>query len=107
MKLLIPAILLTLSIQIATAQDNTVTGSVQDETGKPLRYALVEDSKYETAVLSDSLGNFSIAVKPDSKLQIVSDGRRDTSLAVPAAGANLQIVLKPAADVSAATIPVE
>jgi hypothetical protein len=89
------------------AQDNTVLGSVQDETGKPLHFVFVEDSKYETAVFSDSLGNFSIPVHPDSKLQFMLEGRKQTVVTSDKIAPNLVIVLKSFADTLSPKITVE
>src|ERR1700710_728105 len=65
--------------QLAKAQINTVTGSVKDEKGNPLHFVFVGDSKYKNATFSDSLGNFAIAVHPDSKLQFQLAGHKDAT----------------------------
>ncbi len=97
MKKIYLALLVVFAATTLKAQDNTVSGSVQDETGKPLHFVFVGDSKYETAVFSDSLGNFTIPVHPDSKLQFELEGRQKTSVASDKISPNLLIVLKSAA----------
>src|ERR1700712_2560961 len=78
--------------QLTKAQTNTVTGSVKDEKGAPLHYVFVGDSQYRNATFSDSLGNFTIAVHPDSKLQFQLAGHKDATAG--ADKASLQVVLE-------------
>jgi hypothetical protein len=92
-KMLIMCLLTMVATQITKAQTNTVTGSVRDVKGHLLHYVFVADDQYKNATYSDSLGNFAIAVHPDSKLLFTSPGHRDTSVNVDKTNGDLQIVL--------------
>ena len=94
MKTLLSALLLTLTVQIAKSQTNTVTGSVQDENGRLLHYVSVEDSKYKNAVFTDSLGNFSIPLHEGSSLRFEMEGYRDTLVSADKIGQGAQIILR-------------
>ncbi|MBS1502962.1 MAG: hypothetical protein JST32_12925 [Bacteroidetes bacterium] len=86
--------------QLAKAQTATVTGTAQDQKGGFLHYVFVEDSKYKTATFSDSLGNFSITVHPDSKLQCALAGYGDTTISLGPGTTHVQVTLKDAGDAS-------
>ena len=103
MKFLFSALLIIFTIQITNAQNNTITGSVQDETGKLLHFVYVGDNKNKEAVFSDSVGNFTVAVHPDSRLLFQLDGYRDTVISADKIGAGAQIILKAIADVPVQT----
>jgi hypothetical protein len=68
-----------------------------------LHFVHVGDSKYKTDAFSDSLGNFSIAVHPDSKLIFQLEGFRDTSITAANMSTGAQIFLKAVADVPVQT----
>ncbi len=80
--------------QLIKAQTNTVSGSVKDEKGTPLHFVFVGDSESKNAVLSDSLGNFTIGIKPGSKLEFELAGYENTTINPDKNNASLQIVLK-------------
>src|ERR1700761_6865482 len=93
-KSFLMCLLLISTAQLIKAQTNTVSGSVKDEKGTPLHFVFVGDSESKNAVLSDSLGNFTIAVKPDSKLEFELAGYENTTINPDKNNAPLQIVLK-------------
>lgn len=85
-----------LAVSQVKAQNTTVTGSVKDETGKLLHYVFIDDSNYNNAELTDSLGNFTITAHPDSKLLFKLDGYRDTVISANSIAAGAPVMLKPA-----------
>lgn len=93
-KTLFMWLLTIVTAQVASAQTNA-TGSVKDEKGNPLHFVFVGDSQYKNAAYSDSLGNFTIAVHPDSKLQLELAGYQNASIDAGKNSAGLQIVLIP------------
>jgi len=86
-------LLIVITTAVTTAQNNTVAGSVKDAKGTPLRFVFVADAQYKNGAYSDSLGNFTIAVHPDSKLEFQLPGYKDTAMAVDKAGADMQVTL--------------
>ena len=111
MKLLFSVLFTALAINVMKAQNTVVTGSVKDETGKLLHYVFIDDNSYKNAELTDSLGNFTIAAHPDSKLLFKLDGYKDTVISAKAIAAGAPITLKPApsqavaADIQIETLP--
>jgi len=95
MKIILSAFLIAISIQLTKAQTVSITGSVQDEDGRLLHFVSIGDSKYETTVYTDSVGTFTIAMHPDSKLRFELEGYRDTVIAADKINQVVQIVLKP------------
>jgi hypothetical protein len=95
MKILLSFLLTAFGIQVATAQNNIVKGSVQGEGGKLLHYVLVGDNKYNNVAFTDSVGDFTIAAHPDSKLLFQVDGYRDTLIDASAISQNPQVSLVP------------
>jgi hypothetical protein len=67
-----------ISVQLSKAQGD-VKGFVKDASGNPLHFVFIKD-QYNKAAFTDSLGNFSLAVHPDSRLTFVLGGYKDTSL---------------------------
>ena len=102
MKFILSALLTLVTFQILKAQNNTITGSVQAETGKLLHFVYVGDNDQKNAVFTDSLGNFSLNVHPDSKILFQSEGYRDTSIKASELSTGAQVILK-----SIATVPVQ
>jgi hypothetical protein len=92
-KFLLICLLFVTASQLTKAQNTTATGSVKDDKGSPLHNVFVADMQYKTATFSDSLGNFTIAVHPDSKLQLQLAGYESASVTV-ANNASPQVVLK-------------
>lgn len=95
-KTFLISLLLTLTAFVTNAQTNTITGMVKDEQGNPLHFAFVGDVQNKYAVFTDSLGNFSIPVLPDSKLKVSLLGYKDETIV--AGNGNLQVALKSAGD---------
>jgi hypothetical protein len=102
MKIILSALLLTFIIQIAKAQNNNITGSVQDENGRLLHFVFIEDIKYKNMTFSDSLGTFTIPIHADSKFRFEAEGYRDTSVTGDRINPVPQIILK-----SVVKVPVE
>jgi len=108
MKLFFSILFTALVFNLAKAQNTTVTGSVKDEAGKLLHYVFVDDNNYKKAELTDSLGNFTIAAHPDSKLRFKLDGYRDTVISANSIAAGAPVILKSAPGQTAAMdMPIE
>jgi len=86
-------ILLLAAVQLTKAQVSNITGMVVDAKGNPLHDVFVADQQNKTATFSDSLGNFTIAVRPDSKLHFERAGYKDTLIAGVKPG--MQIAMTP------------
>src|ERR1700676_1873600 len=69
--------LLFITIPLVKAQTITAAGTVKDEKGNPVSFAFLSDKKYRNATFSDSLGNFTLTVRPDSKLLVKCKGYTD------------------------------
>ncbi|HWD87049.1 MAG TPA: carboxypeptidase-like regulatory domain-containing protein [Mucilaginibacter sp.] len=95
MKKTLSILLLAVSAQLTMAQGNIASGSVRDASGKPLHFVFVGDVANRKAVFTDSLGNFAIAIKPDSKLAFELDGYRDTVVTGINTNTGLLMVLNP------------
>jgi hypothetical protein len=80
-------------MQITQAQISTVTGSVKNEKGNPLHFVFIVDGQYKDAAYSDSTGNFTISVHPDSKLKFELAGYKDTLIGIDK-NQDLQVVLR-------------
>ncbi len=102
MKIILSVLLTAITIQFAKAQNGNITGSVQDENGRLLHFVAIEDNKYQNVAFTDSLGNFTIPVHPDSKLQFALEGYRDTLFTAGKISETPQVILK-----SYAKVPVE
>lgn len=92
-KILLSLSFAALGIQTATAQNNIIKGSVQGESGKLLHFVLVADNKYNNVAFTDSVGDFTIATHPDSKLLFQLDGYRDTLIDANTISQNQQVSL--------------
>lgn len=103
MKILLLLFFAALGIQTATAQNN-IKASVQGESGKLLHYVVVADSKYNNIAFTDSVGDFTIATHPDSKLLFQLDGYRDTLIDANTIGQNQQVSLVPTVSLPIETI---
>ncbi|HJP62519.1 MAG TPA: carboxypeptidase-like regulatory domain-containing protein [Mucilaginibacter sp.] len=93
MKKILILLLPLLATQLTRAQ-TTIAGSVKDDKGAPVPYALVLDAQNKNAALTDSVGNFNIKTNSDAKLQFAAPGYADVTLPVDKGGAGLQVVLK-------------
>ena len=80
-------------LNLAMAQSPQFSGTINDAKGNNLRHVFVGDIQYKTGTFTDSLGNFSIAVHPDSKLQISATGYRDTLVNATTGASGVQLTL--------------
>src|SRR5437879_6386522 len=88
-------LLLTAAVQFSKAQDSTTAwGTVQDTGGKPLHFVFAGDVTSKNVAFTDSLGNFSVAVKPGTKLIFELQGYKDTVISNVNAGSGLLVILK-------------
>jgi hypothetical protein len=85
-------LLIITTLHIAKAQTGTASGSVKDGKGNPLHFVFVGDEQYKEAAYSDSSGNFTITVHPDSKLKFELAGYKDTTVSI-GKNQDLQVVL--------------
>jgi len=86
---------LAAAVQFSKAQsNNTAWGTVQDAGGKPLHFVFVGDVANRNAIFTDSLGNFSVAVKPGTKLAFELQGYKDTVISNINTSSGLLVVLK-------------
>src|SRR5437016_7923712 len=93
-KTLFICMLLFATVQVTKAQVNNITGSVTNEKGNPVHDVFVADDQYKNATFTDSLGNFVIAVHPDSKLKLEHAGYKDTLITEIKPAAGIQVALK-------------
>lgn len=80
------------TFQYATAQSITASGTVKNEKGAAVAYALVQEADANTATYTDSLGFFTIPVKNSSSILVSAKGYRDEKVN---AKDNLVVILKP------------
>jgi hypothetical protein len=93
-KTLFVCALLFATVQVTKAQLNNITSSVTNEKGTPLHDVFVADDQYKNATFTDSLGGFTIAVHPDSKLRFEHAGYKDTLITAVKPGADMSVTLK-------------
>ena len=86
--------LLFATVQVTKAQNNNITGSVTNEKGNLMHDVFVADDQYKNATFTDSLGNFTIVVHPDSKLKFEHAGYKDTVITAPKPGEGMQVTIK-------------
>jgi len=70
----------------------TVSGTVSNDKGQPVRYAFVQDDQTKDAAYSDSTGAFSLKATPTSKLAINCKGYSDAAVDV-GGNSTIQITL--------------
>lgn len=78
---------------VIKAQTITINGTIKNEKAMPVPFALVQDKVSNSAVYSDSTGNFSIKITPGSSLLVTSKGYKDEILKIGEKN-NFQVVLK-------------
>lgn len=106
-KIISIALLVIAATQLTQAQTTIASGSVKDVNGNPLHFVFVGDVQNRKAVFTDTLGNFSIAVHPDSKLAFELEGYRDTVVSSISTNTGILVILKSVGtgpDNSAATL---
>ena len=94
MKRIFMMALIMIAIQFAKAQTSNITGTVKDDKGNALQHVFISDDQYKTASFSDSTGNFTIAVHPDSKLKFSLAGYDAASVAIDKNNTSPQVALK-------------
>ncbi|NHA07729.1 hypothetical protein G7092_28275 [Mucilaginibacter sp. HC2] len=67
---------------ITHAQTITVSGTVNDQQGKPLPFVFLRDSQHSYATMTDLLGSFSFKVDPASKIVASVTGFKDVAIPV-------------------------
>jgi hypothetical protein len=87
-------ILLVTIGKLSIAQSITVTGNINDGKGNPLHYVFVADNELKTAVFTDSLGNFTIAIPPGLKLKFRHEGFADTLITITNSNTSLQFAMR-------------
>jgi hypothetical protein len=75
-------LLIIITLHTAKAQTSTATGTVKNDKGDPLHFVFVVDEQYKEAAYSDSTGNFTITIHPDSRLKFELAGYKDTLVRV-------------------------
>ncbi len=98
-KIIFTCLLSIFIVPIAKSQTMLVKGIVKDDKTNPLHFVFVLDAQHKEATYTDSLGNFSILVHPDSKLEfgltgysaqtITAEGKTDIQILLNGAGNNL------------------
>lgn len=61
------------AMNVLSAQQK-ITGTVKDDKGNPVSFAFIRDMGTTSATFSDTLGNFEIAVKPNSSVEFLAKG---------------------------------
>ncbi len=79
--------------QISFAQTIQVTGSVKNEMGFGIPYAIIQNNQDHSAIYTDSLGKFNLLTAPNSILIISSNGYKNAFINIDKRN-NLQVVLK-------------
>ena len=87
-------LIVVVSTAFLNAQNINLTGSVKDEKGNALHFVFIADYQSKTATFSDSLGNFTIAVRSASKLQFESEGYQTVVIDMEQNKGNVDVVLK-------------
>jgi len=86
--------------KFSSAQTINISGTVKTGDGDALHLAFVQDKLYKNGVYTDSLGNFGLAVNPNSKLHVTCRGFRDTLININNRTSFL-IVLEPLVHITA------
>lgn len=92
-KTLLLALFSLLLFNLGMAQTGDYSGTLSDTKGNTLHHVFVGDIQYKIGTFSDSLGNFSIPVHADSKLQISASGYRDTLVNATPGASGIQLTL--------------
>lgn len=92
-RILLLTMLLLVGNFLLLAQTKSITGTVRDDMGSPVPFATISEKGTRNAVSADAEGNFSIAVKPGTTLEISATGFQTQT--ATASQAPLLIALKP------------
>jgi hypothetical protein len=95
-------LLLCFACYSASAQTITLTGTVRNTSGDPLHFAFLQNEQKQGA-FTDSMGNYSIAVMPNSRLKVNCAGYRDTSFIVTGKETTLNITMYGAVTIAGKT----
>jgi formylmethanofuran dehydrogenase subunit A len=95
MKKIIYLFIMLMAMQMAKAQNNIITGNVNDEQGNPISAVFIMQGQTTNATFTDSVGNFSIKVNPGGVLKFDAPGYADNITPVDQANTNFKITLKP------------
>ncbi len=69
-------------IGFVPAQTISISGTVKTADGDALHLAFVQDKQYKNGTYTDSVGSFSLAVNPYSKLKVSCRGFKDTLISI-------------------------
>lgn len=81
-KILLCFLPMLISTAATLAQTVTVSGTVNNQEGKPVQFVFIRDAYHSYATYTDQLGNFSLKTDPASKLVASGVNLKDTTLAV-------------------------
>jgi hypothetical protein len=82
MKIISTFYLILLTCISGFAQTISVSGTVNDENGRPIPYAFVRDAKHSYATFADSTGTFSLKADPSSSLAVMASKYKDAELKI-------------------------
>ncbi|MCR8557824.1 carboxypeptidase-like regulatory domain-containing protein [Mucilaginibacter sp. BJC16-A38] len=71
-----------LSGTVAFGQTIAVTGTVNNEKGKPIPFAFVRDAQHNYATYADSTGSYQLNADPASSLQVIANGYVNTDVKI-------------------------
>ena len=86
--------------KFSSAQTINISGSVKTSDGDALHLAFVQDKQYKYATYTDSLGNFTLTVNPNSKLYVSCNGFKSKLINIDNKTA-FSIVLQPIVNIVA------
>ncbi len=93
-------VLIAFMLKFASGQTINVSGTVKTADGDALHLAFVQDKQFKNGAYTDSSGNFSLTVSPNSKLKVGCKGFRDTLININNQ-TTFAIVLRPAVNIVA------
>ncbi|HEY8929348.1 MAG TPA: carboxypeptidase-like regulatory domain-containing protein [Mucilaginibacter sp.] len=92
MKAIITTLILGLTGTLAYSQTAAVSGTVNNQNGQPVPYALVRDVQHSYATYADSAGTFFLKADPSSALEVSAVNYKSTQVKIDTK-ANLNVVL--------------
>ncbi|MFC0517258.1 hypothetical protein ACFFGT_23815 [Mucilaginibacter angelicae] len=75
---LVPVLVSTVTL----AQTITVSGTVNNQQGKPVQFVFIRDAYHSYATYTDQMGNFSLKADPASKLVASATNLKDTTIVI-------------------------
>ena len=91
-KIFFISLLTSVTAQFVSAQN--IVGTVRDEKGNPLHFVFVGNIHDKNVTYTDSLGNFTIAASPGTKLDVDLRGYETASITINKADDSPQVTLK-------------